>query len=289
MAGFGSPCAIPKAPQCAHLGRNGWRGAKALTVTESNPLLRVLWLPALFMLLSACSSDETGGQGNVGGTCSPGDTRECVGVGACRGGQRCGDNARWGDCLCAGSMTGSDGAAEAGEGGTRWTSDPCPPSGKSFTDYSSTCPKQPSATPGDRRAICGPGDDSNLPGWIQVQSKVFADLIRTLDTTDKVCPCGPHRYTMAIELDPRAWVIPTTGAIRVSPPWELWVTDLRDVDGATQNLVCDSGAFSNCYEGELGYLDSFSGIRSGYFLILGTSADPPPARNVTFQQAGHCP
>ena len=45
--------------------------------------------------------------------CEPGITRECIGPGACRGGQQCGDEGRWGICECGpitGTSTGTGGS-----------------------------------------------------------------------------------------------------------------------------------------------------------------------------------
>jgi hypothetical protein len=51
---------------------------------------------------ASCAENEPGG--SVGG-CRAGDTRTCVGQGACAGGQLCGSNGAWGSCECAGTPT----------------------------------------------------------------------------------------------------------------------------------------------------------------------------------------
>src|SRR6185503_9792619 len=76
----------------------------------------------------ACSSKNTGdskesdegGAGNGGSLCSPGATRECVGPGACRGGQQCSsDGSMWSPCACGVGGTGTGGVgAGGGTGGT---------------------------------------------------------------------------------------------------------------------------------------------------------------------------
>lgn len=77
-------------------------------------------------LLSACGSSESepaGGAGQGGsdsgtggssGVCSLGDTRECVGPAACKGGQVCGADKVWSGCDCRG---GTDGGQDTGIGG----------------------------------------------------------------------------------------------------------------------------------------------------------------------------
>ena len=64
-------------------------------------------------------SQEEGGQ-SVGGTavtaCQAGNTRECVGPGACRGGQQCDESGYWGKCECA--ATGGASSTGIGENGT---------------------------------------------------------------------------------------------------------------------------------------------------------------------------
>ncbi|GMV17831.1 MAG: hypothetical protein HS104_30350 [Polyangiaceae bacterium] len=80
-------------------------------------------------LASACggeSSDtglhsggaSTGGAGIGGaGTCAPGDTRVCVGPGACQGGQTCSASGEWDACDCGSGGSGSGGSGGAGGAG----------------------------------------------------------------------------------------------------------------------------------------------------------------------------
>src|SRR5450432_4283437 len=86
---------------------------------------------AVFALLLAASCGSkaadapgTSVAGNAGssgasaaGTCSAGDTRFCVGPGACSGGQACGLNGQWSACDCGGAAGGgpsSGGSASVG-------------------------------------------------------------------------------------------------------------------------------------------------------------------------------
>lgn len=50
--------------------------------------------------------------GTTSGACNAGDTRQCVGPAACRGGQTCGGDGRWGVCDC-GQATGGQGGGGA--------------------------------------------------------------------------------------------------------------------------------------------------------------------------------
>ncbi|MBK7583411.1 MAG: IgGFc-binding protein [Myxococcales bacterium] len=70
---------------------------------------------------AACGS-ESGGGGKGG--CPQGETRACVGPGACQGGQTCGKDGSWGACDCGGGSGGggagggpSGGAAGSGSAG----------------------------------------------------------------------------------------------------------------------------------------------------------------------------
>ncbi|MBI3206197.1 MAG: hypothetical protein HYZ29_31970 [Myxococcales bacterium] len=77
-------------------------------------------------LTGGCGGD-TDGDGSAGtstggaGSCTPGETRTCVGPGACQGGQLCGANGSWGSCDCgaggAGGSAGSAGGSTGGAGG----------------------------------------------------------------------------------------------------------------------------------------------------------------------------
>ncbi|MFO0569109.1 MAG: hypothetical protein U0263_25845 [Polyangiaceae bacterium] len=84
---------------------------------------RTLRSMAWVLLLTACGSDDekvSGGTGATGGTggssvtCTPGDTRACVGPGACNGGQQCSASGVWGTCDCG---AGSGGFPSGGSGG----------------------------------------------------------------------------------------------------------------------------------------------------------------------------
>ncbi len=107
-----------------------------MALSQRNPASRLFLLlaccGALFSL--RCGSDEIGadnppseavgggadwGRAGAGVTsaCEPGETRECVGAAACRGGQQCRASGAWGACDCGGSEAGGEGGG--GTGGTR--------------------------------------------------------------------------------------------------------------------------------------------------------------------------
>jgi hypothetical protein len=75
---------------------------------------RQLWLAWIAFGVPAC-----GGSSSAGGqTCTLGDTRSCVGPAACPGGQRCGDDGKWGACDCGMSPSATGGNSGAGGGAT---------------------------------------------------------------------------------------------------------------------------------------------------------------------------
>jgi len=67
-------------------------------------------------------SDEASSAGAQGSGCLAGDTRECVGPGACRGGQQCRIDGLWGSCDCGTTggtaQTRATGGASGGVSGT---------------------------------------------------------------------------------------------------------------------------------------------------------------------------
>jgi len=74
----------------------------------------------LLALLGGCGGSDSGGSQ----LCNPGDTRECVGPGSCRGAQACApDGMSWSECDCgsnegAGGESGDSSDAAAGESGS---------------------------------------------------------------------------------------------------------------------------------------------------------------------------
>jgi len=60
----------------------------------------------------------SGGTAGAAADCMLGDTRTCVGPSACRGGQACGANARWGACDCGEAGLGGQGVGGGGSAGS---------------------------------------------------------------------------------------------------------------------------------------------------------------------------
>ena len=173
-------------------------------------------------------------------------------------------------------MTITDGAVEGGDGAVHWTSDPCP-AVHNYANYSSTCGDTP---PAHQAVIC---TSDTVDKWFS-SNPGFA-RIRTPDKSGPGCPCGPNRYSMVILEEP---IDTSSVALRVNPPWGLWIGPISDfIDGGVANPFCNTPSLTQCYEGPLGH--DTEGTLRGLYLILGTSADPPPARNVTVEPGGHCP
>ena len=186
---------------------------------------------ALFALLLAAScgskTSETpgasvaGSAGSAGasaaGTCAAGDTRTCVGPGACSGGQACGSTGQWSACDCGGSAGGgstgggstgggsasvagssggpaggvagttegggSGGLAGANEAGSPSTDDPCP-SGAITADCSGQCDAKAAvceAACGQRVVMVDYVDPTFLPNVV---------MMRTPSHPQPSCSCG---------------------------------------------------------------------------------------------------
>lgn len=73
------------------------------------------------------AASQSGGAPSTGGdagsqlqsACDPGDTRECVGSGACRGGQICAEDGTWGACDCGSGTGGAEGGGGTTTGGSQ--------------------------------------------------------------------------------------------------------------------------------------------------------------------------
>jgi IgGFc binding protein len=77
-----------------------------------------LWIGTLLLLAAACGSSSNNDLNSHGPqNCSPGDTRTCVGPGACPGGQQCGANGQWSPCDCGAGGTGGNAGGSGGIGG----------------------------------------------------------------------------------------------------------------------------------------------------------------------------
>jgi len=102
--------------------------------------IRARWSAVLLVAASGCASGSSGG---FQAPCPSGDTRACVGPGACMGGQTCEPGGVWGTCVCSDGTGGSTGA---GDGGA--STGPASPAGSSDASAGTDGPP--------------PGDDA---GW----------------------------------------------------------------------------------------------------------------------------
>lgn len=158
--------------------------------------------------VGACGTDVVSSstpQQDGSGQCSPGDTRPCTGPGACKGGQACGPDARWGVCDCgtngggtsggsAGMQTGSGGSSSGGRFGANGGRD-------ASVDGASTA-----ADSGGAGAQIGSGGRAGAPSesgvgggdasacgqkWPQVSDACWACLCDTCPTQTTACVnCG---------------------------------------------------------------------------------------------------
>jgi hypothetical protein len=112
-------------------------------------------------LASGCSKDdpssELGTQDDAPTSgCTQGDTRECVGPGACKGGQLCDTDGKWGGCECGptqasvpSSTSGQEELPEAGLPLVAGGAESGAPATAAGTDPSDTPPEMPPDGPGD--------------------------------------------------------------------------------------------------------------------------------------------
>lgn len=108
---------------CQHsagMGKSSKRGRSRLGLALSCVLAG-----SAGVVLANCSSTTVSGSrrpdDSGAGECNPGDTRKCIGPGACSGGQKCGLDSHWKDCDCGTIIIGAAGAVStgghAGQGG----------------------------------------------------------------------------------------------------------------------------------------------------------------------------
>ena len=84
-------------------------------------LLGRLGCYAAFAAVVSCGGEDS--PADAPKICDPGETRVCVGPGACSGGQSCDpDGKSWGTCTCGGGTGGTAGAGGSGTGGSGGTS-----------------------------------------------------------------------------------------------------------------------------------------------------------------------
>ena len=143
------------------------------------------------VVAGASHSEDPGGGSSAGSTaavqCDAGDTRVCVGPGACTGGQFCGADERWSACNCGtggssaggGASDGLDGGAGAGGGSSG--------EGNSAEGGSS-----PAAEPGPSCAglakTCGANQDDDCCASSVIPGGTFYRVYDGIDYKDKTYP-----------------------------------------------------------------------------------------------------
>jgi len=256
--------------------------------------------------ISSCGSKTTSSRGTSGsggspgspasGQCAAGDTRLCVGPGACSGAQACEENGHWSSCDCgsAGQTVGPNNAGSAGmsaggaatggsigQGGR--TSDTAGDFGVGGAEADAgssgghsgdeDCPEGPIAVDCSKQCLSSTPSCSDQCGngtTILDSVTLGTTLIRLPSHPGLRCACSglrpPAAYSVSI-----GWHNPPSGTIHVSvpPPWSL------NIEG---NPGC-----------ALPYVSSCQSMGPNVTGVLLTTSDPEaPAVNVTIAP-GECP
>lgn len=252
---------------------------------------------------NASSAGDAGSAGaSTPGLCAVGDTRSCVGPGACSGGQACGNDGKWSACDCGapsggqgsgggssaagsagvtsggasgqgasgagGAVAGGGGSGDAaGAGGLNAGDEPCP-SGPINADCSGQCAA--------KAAVC----DAVCPTAVTVTSVSFGQVLaRTPSGPGTRCRCsdgrGPTAYWLNVLLDPEP-----TGSWHVSVPGPWHATH----DGIP--LACVFPLTASCASFEFGGAPVLPRVLKGVEIW---TADPTaPAVNIV-AEPGDCP
>lgn len=152
--------------------------------------------------------------------CWLGDTRECLGPGACKGGQVCRQDLKgWEPCDCGGA--GAAGQAGAGAGGAAGS-----PAGAGGAGGSSCIPlPKEKACAANQCGVASDGCGGEVPcndcgGWqgceIQQGTKVCVDICQKKPITDGSTPCAESakfkgEYPTSVECNPTTIALVTQG------------------------------------------------------------------------------
>jgi len=247
--------------------------------------------------------------GTSTGSCSPGETRTCVGSAACSGGQLCGVDGTWGACDCgsggaggisnggaggipntggmvasgaggviasggasgAGSIAGAAGVGGAPPGG--WKDDPCPPEAFTIDCSDPACVFNPTPEPCAAYSCTAQQQYTGSSGLGLFPSAGGIDLIvRTPSVFSDACACATVQHAYRFLLQVSRWAnVPIS--IRVSPPWMVRTSNREDVE------FCTPSTGENC----VSVRDA-----SAVSIFLFTSEPDPPVRNFTIFE-GSCP
>lgn len=275
---------------------------KSLTLAFTWKRFRPGEVASIMLLLASCGSTTSEAPGPAAGAsagslssdrCSAGDTRHCVGPGACDGGQACGSDERWGACDCGASggggtaavggssggpsfggasMSGTGGAAVGGESASETGAagastmnpgdEPCPTSPILLADCSGQCSAK------------GPTCDDVCPVSLSLTQLNDGQVIARLPSPPAApCLCSvqgvqPAAYSALINVNVANPPRNSSFHLSVPPPWFV---------------ALDNGGRVHCARPEASCL-AVSGAGLGVW-----TADPnAPAINLTVE-AGPCP
>jgi hypothetical protein len=245
---------------------------------------------------SGSSENETG----ASPPCQQGDTRTCVGVGACEGGQACGTDRYWGECVCASANGGSGGASRAGSGGNGdgavGGSSGAPPVAGGSSGMAGNAGSGGLASSGGAAGTTGGGppaecDVFNLydctgecPRAVQVSCPIACegdgpsiDVLQAEELTVRVslppgpgsCVCAKGRFVIRIPLTGTDSIILAPMTATVEPPWAL--ADASDCQTSYTSDTCQTIRFRQPS------------------LLVWTSDPTAPAANVIFSNQKTCP
>jgi hypothetical protein len=287
------------------LGRSGQRVVDGGNVAA----VGVTQLVALVVFVSSCgsksiSTPQNSGFGGTTGASSPaqcaaGDTRLCVGPGACSGAQACDDDSHWSSCNCgsAGQTAGSSNGGSLGAFGGAATGGEAAGS----TEHEGGSPGNGAGAPGTGGAEPGAagsgmsGDEDCPDGTLPV------DCSKQCDTSTPSCSneCGTTAMVLdSVPLGSTLIRLPShpgshcncsadsPAAYSVGVSWHNTPTGTYHVSVSAPWSFNPGGFESGC---ALPFISSCQTMGSNVHGVLVQTSDPDaPAANVTIE-AGRCP
>lgn len=162
------------------------------------------------LIANACGSDSSSGEEKG---CEPQSTRECVGPAACKGGQVCGADGKWGACDCGGGTGGS------GSGGTGGTG---PGGGGSGGTGGSSASGGTSATGGTGASTSGGTGGATDAGDASADQDAADAFDTGVGPNDDPCPTDPINVNCSTSCGPKT---SGCGACDYLPTTSNFVTD----------------------------------------------------------------
>jgi hypothetical protein len=254
--------------------KTGSRGPRRLRFLVSVGSLGALLFAACGGNSLAPNDPGAAGEATVATSCNEGDTRRCVGPGACDGGQVC-LGAKWTECDCGSSMSnggggqsdaGSPGLNQAGQtqsaagaGGSApdnidWDDDPCSgdglTNGERTIDCSGDCPGF-HPRPGDPVG-CAPQAQCQLTSWEVYPSEGaaltmptdFAGRTPRASTIDGPCDCPAGQPIFAKFRVHVALTDPALVHLTVRAPWHFGTDSAAACTTAKQQCAQGSGTWN---------------------------------------------